>query len=213
MPDVTQLGAGSLTYNGGTLFLSVVGSAEPLDAGGGCTNPGGPAAFLVLCTGNAAAGGSDAGADAGALASNFVGTYACLSSIGEYGPGIQALSGDNGTLTVTQTGGVLTAAYTNDVLVTGSLQFVPVSATAAAPAVPNETMQVMCDSVTTGPLLMSLMSLSVTSSTLALEGTRVFLAFTTGNACDGAPLTVSLVCDPAANADAGLADGGGSDAN
>jgi len=99
------------------------------------------------------------------------------------------------------------------VLVTGSLQFVPVSATAAAPAVPNETMQVMCDSVTTGPLLMSLMSLSVTSSTLALEGTRVFLAFTTGNACDGAPLTVSLVCDPAANADAGLADGGGSDAN
>jgi len=61
--------------------------------------------------------------------------------------------------------------------------------------------------------LMSLMSLSVTSSTLALEGTRVFLAFTTGNACDGAPLTVSLVCDPAANADAGLADGGGSDAN
>jgi len=38
--SVAQLASGSLTYNAGTVFLSVEGTVEPVDAGNGCSSPG-----------------------------------------------------------------------------------------------------------------------------------------------------------------------------
>jgi hypothetical protein len=212
-PTVTQLVSGSLTYNAGTLFLSVEGAALPVDAGGGCSNPGGQATILIACSDDAAdAGAPPPAADAAvasseAMGSDFVGVYTCSSATvnSKLAPpqGYESTSSDTdsttaGTLTMTQAGGVLTAAYANDLFVQGSMQFVAATPTAAFPAVANQTMQVECnnpyDSETNTPMS----PLPVTSSTLTLDGSYLVLSLfgdmTSTSTCPGAETFVSVLC-------------------
>ena len=201
-PAATQLAFGSLTYNAGTLFLSVAGTVDPLgdDAGSdnGCTNPGGPAAFFVTCSEPTAAGASDAGSTPTADGSGFVGVYQCSSATQQFGGNVISITGGDGTLTVTQTGPVLTAAYA-DSNVVGSLGFVAVTDGAAVPSTTNETMQIQCDSVNPAfpgsgpPLTSAATSVPVTSSTLALDGDHVVLGFA-GSGCAGESFSVSVLC-------------------
>jgi hypothetical protein len=208
---VTQLGSGSLTYSGSTLYLSTVGTSALIDAGNGCMIGDDSAAFALECTGNATPdeGAGDAGSGTAGLADNFVGTYACASSALNYGPGVVPSSSDLGTLTITQADGLITAAYAKDATVSGSLEFVPVTADAAVPAVSNETTRVTCFTAS-DPSKTTSTPLAVASSTLALDGTTVFLAFS-GNGCAGAQSNVFLVCAPVPVTDAGLADAGPAD--
>jgi len=182
-PSVTQVASGSLTYNAGTMFLSVVGTAEPLAADAGCSSPGGQVALVVTCNNDwGAPGGSDAGSSATASGSDFVGVYSCSSVVESFGasPGGSVSGGPGGTLTITETCGVLTAAST---AVKGSLEFVPTTNGAAAPATPNQSVQVQWPSPYTLP---------VTSSTLTIDGNSVVLSAVGGN---GASETVvSLLC-------------------
>jgi hypothetical protein len=204
-PSVAKLESGSLTYNAGTLFLSVEGADEPVDAGGGCSNPGGRASVLITCSEDAGAIG--AGSGAASLGSDFVGVYTCVSSTvsfestdaGSYESASSNNLGALGTLTITETGGVLTAAYTNDGFVSGSLQFVATTHNAAVPATANETMQVECSNprATSGNGI-SVSSLPVTSSTLTIDGSSVVLSFTgnftSNSSCPGAETFVNLLC-------------------
>jgi hypothetical protein len=205
---ITQLGSGSLTYSGSTLYLSTVGTSALIDAGNGCVIQDTSAAFVVECAGNAApdGGAGDAGSGAVALADKFVGTYACASSVVNYGTSVVPSSTDLGTLTITQANGRITTAYANDTIVSGSLEFVPVTATAAVPAVSNETMQVTCF-MESDPSKTTSTPLHLASSTLTLDGTTIFLAFS-GSGCAGARSNAFLVCDPVAVTDGGLADAG-----
>jgi hypothetical protein len=210
---ITQLGSGSLTYSGSTLYLSTVGTSALIDAGNGCAINDTSAAFAVECAGNAApdGGAGDAGPGAGALADRFVGTYACASSVLNYAASVVSSSTDLGTLTITQVNGRITTAYANDTVVSGSLEFVPVTAAAAVPAVSNETMQVTCF-MASNPSKTTSTPLHLASSTLTLDGTTVFLAFS-GSGCAGAQSNVFLVCDPVAVTDGGLADAGSTHAD
>lgn len=210
-PSIAQLQSGSLTFNAGTLFLSVEGTDEGVDAGAGCSNAGGQASVLITCRGVAGGpeGGVDAGSDSGAasLGSAFVGAYACVSDVvndkGATPMGYESVSGGDawnpmGKLTITETGGVLTAAYANDSNVEGSLQFVATTDTAAVPATTNQTMQVVCDNPWTMGGTAAPSTLPVTSSTLTIDGSYVVLSFT-GNmtpssTCPGAETFVSVLC-------------------
>jgi hypothetical protein len=207
-PSVAKLESGSLTFNAGTLFLSVEGNDEAVDAGAGCSNPGGQASVLITCRGDAGApeGGMGAGSDPASLGSGFVGAYTCVSSVVSFKAapsGYDSVDGENawnptGRLTITETGGVLTAAYANDSNVEGSLQFVATTQSAAVPATTNQTMQVVCNNpyAQTGSPAPS--TLPVTSSTLTIDGNYVVLSFagdmTSSSSCPGAETFVSVLC-------------------
>ncbi len=126
-PSVAQLQSGSLTFNAGVLYLSVEGIDEAVDAGAGCSNPGGSASVLITCRDVAgiATSGVDGGTelDAATLGSNFVGTYTCTSDVvNAKGLPPMTYESDNGgnawnptgQLTITETGGVLAVDYAND---------------------------------------------------------------------------------------------------
>jgi hypothetical protein len=203
-PTVTQLASGSLTYNAGTLFLSVEGTDEPVDAGDGCSSPGGTAGVLVTCT------SADAGAPSGAVAPNealgstFVGSYMCVSTAINSKPGPEPYTSssssfpDQGTLTITETSGTLAATYAKDSFVEGSMQFVATTSSAAVPATADQTMQVLCFNPTSTDPTPTLSSLPVTSATLTLDGNWVVLSLVgempSTSACPGAQTFVSLYC-------------------
>ncbi len=189
-PTVVKLASGSLTYNAGTLFLSVSGTAEPADAGQDCTNPGGQATFVVTCSNDVVADGGASGAYSGTgmPGSEFVGVYECSSAGNQFRPGLDSLSGGSGTLAITRKGNLLTAAYADDPFVTGSLNFVATTNNAAVPATANETMQVACSG---GPVS----AVPVSSSTLTTDGSSVVLSFA-GIGCGGSEMRVSLLCAP-----------------
>jgi hypothetical protein len=211
-PSVAKLASGSLTYNAGTLFVSVEGADEPVDAGAGCSNPGGKASILITCSDDAGAQptGTDAGSSGGGVASDFVGVYSCVSSaVSSKSATPQAYEtvssndpGTMGTLTITDAGdGVLTAAYANDMFVEGSMQFVATTGHAAVPATTNQTMQVSCSNPwapVTGNGNPVLESMPVTASTLTLDGSWVVLSvfgeMTSSSTCPGAETFVSLLC-------------------
>ena len=104
-----------------------------------------------------------------------------------------------GQLTITETGGVLTAAYANDSNAEGSLQFVATTESAAVPATTNQTMQVVCSNPWTQTGTQAPPSkLPVMSSTLTIDGSYVVLSFagymTPSSTCPGAETFVSVLC-------------------
>ncbi len=201
---VGQLASGSLTYNAGTVFLSVEGTAEAVDAGSGCSNAGGLATIVVTCSddsGGLPGAEIDAGSSEGASASGFVGVYSCHDSDQLYRAapeGLESGGGGTGTLTITEAGGVLTAAYADDLFVGGSLQFTARTEGAAVPATSNETMQIFCPSVDPSPDSGNMSQVLVTASSLTIDGSWVVLSFvgnaTPGSACAGATASVSVLC-------------------
>jgi len=211
-PSVAQLQSGSLTFNAGMLFLSVEGTDEAVDAGGGCSNAGGQASVLITCGDVAGVpeGGVDAGSDsdaAASLGSNFVGAYTCVAGVinakGATPMAYESVDGEDawnptGKLTITETSGVLTAAYANDSNVAGSLQFVATTENAAVPATTNQTMQVVCNNPWTMTGSQPPSTLPVTSSTLTIDGSYVVLSFagdmTPSSTCPGAETFVSVLC-------------------
>jgi hypothetical protein len=209
-PAVTQLASGSLAYNAGTLFFSVIGTVEPITTVGDCSNPGGPGAFLVTCSNAtlADAGTSDAGARAPADGSGFVGVYQCDTATQQLGGNLISVESGYGTLNVTKTGQVLTAAYA-DQNIAGSLAFVATADNAAAPAATNESMKIQCASVGVPPASPVLTSVQVASSMLALDGDQVVLGFA-GSGC-GEDYSVFVLCAP--NDDGGVVGAGAGDAS
>jgi hypothetical protein len=207
-PSVAVLQSGSLTFNAGTLFLSVEGADLGFDAGNGCSNPGGTASVVITCRDHAGTpAAAPAPSNAAALASDFVGTYTCASSeinskLGDAG-GYESVSSTSpwmatGKLTVTESVGVLTAVYADDMFVAGTMQFVPTTRNAAGPASTNGAMQVYCYDPVGGSPNAPLETLPVTSSTLTIDGSSVVLSFAgtmaAGGQCVGAETFVSLLC-------------------
>jgi hypothetical protein len=211
-PAVVDLASGSLTYDTGTLFLSVSGAAEPLGAGGGCTNPGGPVTFVVTCsdygTPDAGAANADAATAAG---SRFAGAYGCFSSMDQSGDGLQGVSAGSGTLTINESGHRLLAAYTGDQTVQGALAFTATTSSAAVPAAANESVQIRCLTAQPNGQPVPWSALPVSSSTLTLDGTSLLLSLA-GIGCNASELTVSLLCTPmvdgGATTDAAALDSG-----
>ena len=204
-PTVAQLASGSLTYNAGTVFLAVEGIAEPVDAGSGCSNSDGQVSVFVTCSDDSAGlpgAEADAGSSQGGSGSGFVGVYSCLDSEQSYRAapnGLEGGGGGTGTLTITEAGGVLTAAYADDMFVDGALQFTVRTEGAAVPTTANETMQVVCVGSADPPLDGGgLSTMLVTASSLTIDGSWVALSFvgsmTPSSGCAGVTTSVSVLC-------------------
>jgi hypothetical protein len=154
--------------------------------------------LLVLACGSSA---SSSQPDA-ASPSFPTGIYSCESSLsiaGTYqGMHWTAVGGGNGTLAVTQAGSVVTAAYTGDSFVSGTMTFTVTSPGSAEPTTTaDETMNVLCLIPGDGPM----QSTSIAAGTLTMDGTTLFLSFsgtmqpgTEASACDGLTVPGTLTC-------------------
>jgi len=131
------------------------------------------------------------------------GVFSCQSSLqasGTYqGESYESVSGGTGTLTVTQSGRVVSAAYTGDLFVSGTLEFVATTDGSAEPAAAGQTLTFLCPA----PFgTMQSQGLSIASGSLTMDGTTLFLSFSGTatpaspgpSACDGVTIPGTLTC-------------------
>jgi hypothetical protein len=176
------------------------------------------AVVLVACGGRSAAGDlvdTDSGEPPGDGGSSSTtdepdvtpvfptGVFSCQSNLdatGTYqGTSYESVSGGKGTLTVTQSGRVVTAVYTGDLFVNGTLEFVATTDGSAEPAAAGQTLTFLCPA----PFgTMQSQGLAVASGSLTMDGTTLFLSFSGTampaspgpSACDGVTIPGTLTC-------------------
>jgi hypothetical protein len=197
-PATVTATSGAMTYADGTLFLSLGGTIQG-GAGTTCGAASASAYPWVICP------TSEATLPSGLATSTAdpqfpAGTYACTSLLSAYlkegSGGSWGSTGASGTLSVTQSGATVTAAYTGDSAVQGTLSFTVTTPTTAN-AAPGQTILAPC-SIDPGtgmgappppePLPVSTASLMMVDTTLFL------LFYATVPACSGAEQIGSLVC-------------------
>ena len=188
-PTIFDAAAGAMTYQAGTVFLSLAGA---LTSDTDCGQQSAPASVWIGC-----ADGPALGSDAPASTTPFpVGDFTCTSQVGTRAtlPGGQRAfftSGGTGALTLTQRGSQVTATYAGDAELSGSIDFVLSAAGAGTGSAP-QSLDAQCEGVPmTGVLSVSAASLT------AVDGT-VFVSFSgamsADGACPGAEKIASLVC-------------------
>ena len=136
-PATVTAESGALTYDASTIFVSFEGTITGGE-GSPCGASSAPARVWIAWRPDEVRGRHHpwTSARTGATPSFATGNYACTSQMGQYiqANGMQdfATSGGTGTLVVTQTGATLTAGYTGDSSVSGTLELAVTSATTAS---------------------------------------------------------------------------------
>jgi hypothetical protein len=180
-------------------LLSFVGAWVLAAAGADLAACGGRTALEVGSSPpDAATDAADDGLDAGSADTSEetptfpVGVYSCTSDLGTANSG----AGGTGALALTQTGAVVTASYAGDIFVSGALQFEVTTESSAEPAVPGQSLSVLCTEPNAPPEDDE--PLTLASASLTIDGTAVFLSFkgtfNANGACEGVVLTGTLVC-------------------
>lgn len=194
-PATMTAAAGTLTYEAGTMFLSLVGTVAGGD-GTPCGAASAPARVWVIC-----GGGEDATPAPPPTGAQFpAGSYACTSQIATHYQtgsmnGYTASGGTSGTLTVTQSGTKVTAAYTGDTSVSGTLDFT-VTTPASAGADPGQTLLSPCmvPPVLPGPPE----TMAVAAGSLVMNDATLFLMFSGSiagsSSCSSTVEMGSLLC-------------------
>jgi hypothetical protein len=205
-PATVTAAAGALTYEASTMFLALVGTIAGGD-GTPCGATSAPERVWVIC------GAGDSGPLSNTGAPSPVpqfpaGTYTCTSAIAtNYQTGgsneYVAGGGTGGTLTVTQSGAQVTAAYTGDTAVSGTLDFA-VTTSASANADPGQTLLAPClVPLDPPPLPGPPETLAVAAGSLAMvDDTTLFLSLSgsmtatqaMSSSCPGALKMGSILC-------------------
>jgi hypothetical protein len=197
-PATLSATAGTLTHDRGVVYLAIDGTLE--GDGGACGAESSPASYCVLC--GAADGGlpsfeaEDASTPAAPELS--MGMFTCVTEVGSKDGNTLSGGGATGTLNLTQVAGEVTAVYSGDSFVDGTLLFTATTATTAI-GEPDQTLQVSC----LGPTGMgggsaAPQTLSLASTSIAIAGSTVFVSFAgtmaASASCAGAVVAGSLVC-------------------
>jgi hypothetical protein len=193
---------GALSYDSGAVFITMAGSAE--GDGGECGPTFTTAGVWFVCDDGPSSEPIDDAAPS--LVPDFpVGSYACSSQIGTYYESggtkqFVASGSDKGTLTLTQTGSDVTAAYSADSFITGTLHFAVTTATTAKAAA-GQSLTTPCEvpvSVGGPPPSQTPETLPLAAGSLMLDGSMLFLPFTgamdPSSSCAGAQKAGSLIC-------------------
>jgi hypothetical protein len=136
---------GALEYTGSTMFLALTGTIGASDPSA-CSTATAPADVWIVC--GVGSGFPPIPPHGGAPVPAFpAGVYSCTSQIGTYdetgGLKEYVTAGGPGTLTVTESGAKVTAAYTGDMYISGTLDFTLATPTSAH-ADPGQTMLAQC---------------------------------------------------------------------
>ena len=198
-PATMNATAGAMTYNSGTVFVTLTGGLVS-EAGecGRLTQP--DAAFWLVC-GERAGGPLRTGDAAPAPATRLpAGTYSCRSQVESSAQfnGIRNVAGGGGTgtLRLAQDGAKVSAAYAGDVYLGGTLRFGLTTSTTAG-AETSQTLQTPCTipmgRATPPP---TAQPLPVAAGSLTLVGSKLFVSFigTMGSSCADAQVAGTLIC-------------------
>lgn len=191
-PTKLDAASGAMTYESGTVFISLQGE---LTSHADCGEISAPASVWIACT-----DGPAPPVSAPASASPFpVGDYACVSQVGTHatlnGQNWFILSGGSGTLTLTQSGAQVTAQYAGDTEVAGALDLT-LNAASTGSAAADQTLTARCqlDPFTKG----AQGELTIAAASLTADEGTVFLSFSgtmsASSACPGAEKIATLVC-------------------
>ncbi len=180
--------SGALTYQSGVVFVALDGE---LTSHADCGDMSASARVWIGCM-----EGPAPVVTAPASTSPFPsGDYACTSQIGTHatldGKNAFITSGNRGALRLTQTGAHVTARYTGDTELVGTLALTLDTATTGS-ADANQTLTARCElDPTTGEL-------DITAASLTAEGDTVFVSFagamSASSACPSAKKIATLVC-------------------
>jgi hypothetical protein len=200
-PASMTVNGGTLTYNAGTVFLTLTGDLRS-DAGscGTLSQPG--ASFWVVCKDRR--GDALPSIDVGPppVTRVLAGQYSCITQI-ETVASINALNHDVaggafGTLALAVDGSRITGRYSGDHALTGTLRFSAMTPTTAI-AEAGQTLMAPCmvargtgmPSQTPEPLPIANGALTLTDSTLFVSFAGTTAA---GSSCPGAKVAGSLIC-------------------
>lgn len=196
-PAVLDATAGALTYSAGTVFLTLTGTVHG-DAGP-CGPTSMPATFWVVGAGGPAV--EPAATAPPPSPTGLSGTYACTSQVEtEYASGgskdFVAGGGPGGQLTLTRTGATLSAHYSGDTALAGTLHLDLATATTATAA--GQDLTTLCDVPIGTPGALKPGTQSVAAASLTAVGPTLFLSFSgtmdAGSACAGARKAGSAIC-------------------
>ncbi len=184
VPATLSATTGTLDDVSGTLFLTLGGTAAGSQAGVCSVGPL-PGNAWFICGGGGPSTLPGAGAPAPPDTGGpelLAGTYSCSSQLMTYAmmDGVDAIggAGASGTLTVTQSGSAVTAAYTGDTFLSGAVDFSLVSSTSAH-VVQGQTLQTTCEvSFAMGPPPPDPpATLSLAAGSMVLEGQTLLLMY------------------------------------
>jgi len=205
LPAILDASAGALTYDSGTVFVSLSGLMHS-EAAEGCAAESSPSTAWLVCQ-NGPSNERIATSPLISVPQLPVGKYACTSQVEtfyESGSVKQYVTsgGSKGTLTLTQTGAQVTAQLADDSFITGSLQLDVTTGTTANAAL-HQSLVAPCEvpisiegpAPSQGPE-----ALPITSASLSIDDSMLFLSFTgvldATSACSGAQKAGSVICSP-----------------
>jgi hypothetical protein len=209
-PAELIVSGGVLTYDANTVFLSGTGTLTDEAPAAPCSPISSAAQFWITCgKEDGDENGSRPSPDRSSSVVTFpVGDYGCSSEVAttyEFGTtSSSGVSGAKGVLTLEQSGSEVSARYTDDIAVSGTLRFTGTTGTSArtAPDQQGQTLQAGCDLVTdgSGDLPHEPEMLSVTAGSLTLIATKLFVSFDaamtgSGSRCPGARKMGTLICE------------------
>jgi hypothetical protein len=198
-PATMSATAGAMTYNNGTVFVTLTGGL--VSEAGECGRLSQPdAAFWLVCA-ERVGGPLRAGGPPPLPAAPLpAGKYSCRSQVESSAQvnGIRNVAGGGGTgtLTLVQDAAKVSAAYAGDSYLVGTLRFgLTTSTTAGAEA--GQTLQTPC-TIPMGGGIPSLTPrpLPVAAGSLSLVGSKLFVSFTgtMGSSCVDAQVAGTLIC-------------------
>ncbi len=149
-------------------------------------------------TGGSVHDGASVAPEAGPPPSFQVGQYQCRSTLTSTAGNDVGVGGGTGMLAVTQSGDVVSAVYSGDLFVTGTLEFDTTAVDTAVQSSVPQTLDVLCVA-TAGS---SRGTLNVSSGAITVDAKTLFLSFqgtidpteSVGAPCQNAPTTGSLTC-------------------
>jgi hypothetical protein len=192
--------AGALTYNGGTVFVTLIGGLKS-DARACPTLSAAKESFWLLC--KDPQGGVLPSVDSGppSVTQLPAGRYSCNSQVATYasinGENQFVAGGGSGTLTLTENGAKVTAQYSGDSSIAGTLRLIATTSRTAN-AGPNQTLMAPCTvpirlgtSQTPEPVPIAAGSLIINDSTLFLSFTGSMSA---SSSCPRGQVAGSVIC-------------------
>lgn len=193
-PATMAVSNGTMTYDHGVVLVELGGIVS---ADTGCGSVSSPGNAWFLCE-DGPAPSSAAGTSPAAFP---VGGYTCTSEAATYyeAQGLKQFltaGGENGKLTLSQSGATLTAEYASDKFVTGTMHLTATTATTAI-AEAGQSLSAACY-VPAGTGSVTPETLPLSFGALLVDGPTLLLAFAgtmpTSSACGGAKKAGTLVC-------------------
>jgi hypothetical protein len=196
-PATMTATAGALSYNAGRVFITLTGGLQS-DAGACGKLSQSNASFWLECEQRQGGAPPPAGEPAGAPP---VGQYSCASQVESYieinGIGHFVADGATGTLALSAAGSKLTAQYTGDSSLGGTLRLLATTSTTAG-AEAGQTLMAPCMIPPMGMPTQTPEPLPIAAGSLTVDGSTLFLSFAgttgTGSSCPGVQVAGSLIC-------------------